>query len=125
GDRRIVRRGSASVAEWRVLRGMVRRAIVRVRHVASGAAAAAIVARLIVGAGKREQRIEQARLLQPEEHGIDAELGAEAAIAQLDLRPPRIIVAHRIAGLALLAAAALEDAQYVARLRDFPALQRI
>src|SRR5436190_1864656 len=92
---------------------------------AGGAAAAAIVAGLIVRTGEREQRIEQARLLQPEEHGIHAELSPEAAIAQLDLGPPRIILAHRIAWLALFAAAALEHAQHVTRLRDFPPLERV
>ena len=68
-ERRVLRRSAPAIGRWR-------------RHVAGRAAAAAIVAGLIVGAGKRQQRIEQARLLQAEEHGIGAQLRAEAAIAQ-------------------------------------------
>ena len=86
----------------------------------------AIVAGMIVGAGQRQQRIEQARLLQAEEHGIGAQQRAQAAVAQLVIGQPGIFASRF--GLPISAralAAALEDAQNIARLRNFPARQRI
>ena len=49
---------------------MFRRAIVCVDDVTGCAAAAAIVARFVVGAGQRQHRIEQAGLLKAEKNGI-------------------------------------------------------
>ena len=80
-------------------------AIVGVDHVAGGATGAAIVAGLIVGAEKVEQRVEQAGALQALEYGVGARQGAEAAIAQAVV-------------------AALEDAQRVAGLGGFELRQR-
>ena len=105
--------------------GMHRRAIVGVDDMAGRAAAVAIIAGMIVGAGQRKDRIEQARLLQAEKDRIGAQLGAEAAIAQLDVGPPGIFFRIGIADLGALSPAALEDAQNIAGLRNFPAAQRI
>ncbi len=104
---------------------MNRRPIVGVNHVTGRAAAVAIIAGMIVGAGQRQNRIQQARLLQAEKHGIGSQLGAQAAIAQLHVRTPRIFFRIRNADLRTLSPAPLEHAQNVAGLRDFPAGQRI
>ena len=58
---------------------------------AGRAAAGAVVAGLIVGAEERQQRVEQAGLLQAEKDRIGARLGAEAAIAQFDLGGPALL----------------------------------
>ena len=60
------------VSEARVGTGMLRRAIVRIDDMAGRAAAAAIVARFVVGPGQRQHRIEQAGLLKAEKNGIGA-----------------------------------------------------
>ena len=118
--------GSLSqIAGSSVSAGVLRRAVVGVDHVAGAAAAGAVVAGLIVGAGKRQQRIEQARLLQSQKDRIGAQLGAEAALAQFDLRLARLFFEAWIPDFWLLPAASFEDAQDVAGLRNFPALQRI
>ena len=103
---------------------MIGRAIVGVDDVAGGAAAGAIIAGLVVGARQVEEGIEETRFLQAEENGIGAQLGAETAIAELVVRAAGFFLAIRIADLALLFAAALENAQDVAGLRNFPALER-
>ena len=51
--------------------------------------------------------------------------GAEAALAEFDLWLARVFFEAGVADLRLLTAAAFEDAQHVAGLRNFPALQRI
>src|SRR5207237_4712780 len=107
-DRGIERRGAAVVAELRVLTGVIRRSIVGINDMTGGAAAIAIVARLIVGAGKRQQRIEQPCLLQSQEHGIGPQQRPKAAIAQLRIGTARILVARGVTDLAALAAATLE-----------------
>ena len=114
----------AEMAELRVRAGMLRRAIIGVNHVASGAAAAAIVAGFVVGAGQRKQRIEQARFLQAEKNGIGAKQGAEAALAELVVGAAGFFFAIGIADFAFFLAAAFEYAQDVAGLRNFPALER-
>src|SRR5215213_7414127 len=101
------------------------RAIVGIDDVTGGAAAAAIVTRLIVRAGKRQQWIEQSRLLQTEKNRIDAQLRAEASIAQLHLGPSGFIFSRGIAHLTAPPAAALEYTKHVAGLRDFPSRQWI
>ncbi len=124
-DRRVGRFRTAVVAKLRVLCSMFRRTVVRIDDMAARAAAAAIVARLIVRAGKREERIEQPRLLKAEKNRISTEPGAKAAVAQLHVGPARLLVLRRIANLAFLPAAALEYSQYVAGLRDFPSRKRV
>src|SRR5580692_5816541 len=86
--------------------------------------AGAIIAGLVVRSRHREERVEQARLLQAKEHGIGAKLRAESARAELVVRFACIISAHRLADFALRPAAAFEHTQHVARLRNFPALER-
>ena len=103
---------------------MFARSVIGIDHVAARAAARAIIAGLIVGAGKPRQRIQQARLLQAQKNRIGAKLCAETAAAELDVRPAGIFLPLRIADLAFRPAAALEDAQYVAGLRNLPALER-
>ncbi len=80
---------------------------------------------MIVRAQEIERRIEQPRLLQADEHRIGAVLGAQAAVAQPRARPARLFQPLGNADLGPEAAAALEDAQDVARLRDLEARQRI
>src|SRR5580692_11647370 len=114
----------AEMAEAGVWAGMLRLAVVCVNHVTGGAAAAAIVAGSVVGAGQREQRIEQARFLQAEKNGIGAQECAEAAFAELVVGAAGFFFAIGIADFTFFFATALEDAQYVAGLRDFPAFER-
>src|SRR5580692_1896721 len=71
------------VSEARVRTCMFRRAIVCVHDVAGRAAAAAIVAWFVVGAGQREHRIEQTRFLKAEKNGIGAKESTETALAEL------------------------------------------
>src|SRR5579864_132854 len=123
-NRRIVRCAVATVAEWRVLRGVRGRSIVRVDNVARRASTRPIVARLVVRAGQGEQWIEETRLLQPQKNGVGAKLRAKSARAQLVVGFPGIVRADRLANLALGAAAALKHAQHIPRLRNLPALDR-
>ena len=104
-------------------RGLAR--VVRVDDVASGAAGRAVVARLIVGAEKVECRIEKARLLQSEINRIRAVVRAEAARAQAFVGLAGIFFLVGIADLETPFAATLKDAKNVARLRNFPAGQRV
>ena len=62
--------------------------------------------------------------MQAEKNGIGAHLSAKTAFAELDVGAP-IVIFDGVADLDPLAAAALEDAQHIARLGNFPALQRI
>ena len=73
----------AGVAELRIGAGVRRIAVVCVDDMACGAAAGAVVAGMIVCAGQRHHRIDQARFLQAEEDGIGAELRAEPAVTEL------------------------------------------
>ena len=101
------------------------RAVVGVNDVAGRAAAVAIIARMIVGAGQRQDGIQQASLLQAEEDRIGAQFGAEAAIAQLHIGTAGVFFRIGNADLRALSPAPLEDAQNISGLRDFPAPQRI
>ena len=82
GNGGVGRSAEAGMAELRVSAGVRRVAIVCVDDVARGAAAGAIVAGMIVGAGQRHDGIEKARFLQAKENGIGAEFGAKAAFAE-------------------------------------------
>ncbi len=90
----------------------------------SRAAAAAIISWIVVRSGKREQRVEQARFLQAEKHGIGPQQRAESAIAQLIVRAPGFLFAIGNADFTFLGAAAFKNAQDVSRLRYFPAFER-
>ena len=104
---------------------MHRRAVVGVDHVASGAAAVSIVARMVVGARHGKYRIQQASLLQTQKHGVGAKLGAKSAFAQLHIRLAGCLSRIWIAKLRAFTTSALEHAQHVAGLRNFPTRQRI
>jgi len=62
--------------------------------------------------------------LQAEENGIGAEFGAEAAIAELVVGLAGEFFAGRIAELGFFFAAAFENAENVAGLGNFPAIER-
>ena len=63
---------AALVAIFRVGSGVQRFAIIGVGYVAGRASAGPVIAGMIVSAGHRKQRIEQARLLQTQEDQISA-----------------------------------------------------
>src|SRR6266853_723923 len=88
------------------------------------ASAGAIIAGLIARSRHREERVEQTSLLQSKEHGIGAKLRAESARAELVVGFARIVGPDGLSDFALRPAAAFEHAQNVARLRNFPALER-
>src|SRR5260370_30010917 len=121
----IGRSAEAGVAEGCVSPGVRGISVMGVDNVTRRAAAAAIVARMIVGAWERHDRIEQARFLQAEKNGIRAQLSAEAAVTEFVVRPAGFFFAVGIADLGFLAAAAFEDAQDITRLRGFPAEERV
>src|SRR5579862_5793028 len=103
---------------------MFRRAIVCIHDVAGRAAAAAIVTRLVVGTRQREQRIEQAGLLEAEKNGVGAKKSAETAFAELVVRASGFFLTIGVADFAFFLAAAFKNTQHVAGLRYFPALER-
>ena len=121
-DSGVVADAAAGVAEGRGLRAVAGIAVVGVEHVAGRAAAGAVVAGLVVGAGKAQQRVEQARLLQAEEDGVSPQVGTQSAVGELEVRLSGGLVGVRVADLAALFAAALKDAQHVAGLGELPAL---
>ena len=104
---------------------MLGRFIVRVDHVASRAAAVAIVARLVVRARQAEERVEQSGFLQAEENGIGAEKCPESTLAELHIRPAGFFVQGRNSNFGLFRASALKNAEDIAGLRYFPPLDWI
>src|SRR5580700_8250991 len=99
---------------------MIFRAIIGVDHVAGAAAAGAVIAGLVVRAGKREQRIEQAGLLKSQEDRVCAKLRSESPFAQLDLGLARIVVQVRISDFQSLSPATLKYAENIPWLRNLP-----
>src|SRR5438045_1718841 len=89
------------------------------------AATPAVIAGMIVRAGKGQDRIEQACFLQAEKNRIRAKFRAEAAVTELVVRLAGIFRATRIADFCFLVAAAFENAENIAGLRNFPTIQRI
>ncbi|OLE86614.1 MAG: hypothetical protein AUG07_02415 [Acidobacteria bacterium 13_1_20CM_2_60_10] len=71
---------------------------------------------MIVGARKRQDRVEQASFLQSEKNGICTQSGPKPAVAQLVVRLARIFFAMGIRDLGFLVAAPFEHAKHVARL---------
>ena len=92
------------------------RSIVCIHHVAGRAAAAAIVARFVVGAGQREHRIEQTRFLKAEKNGIGAKESTETALAELVVGAAGLFFAIRVSDFAFFFTAALKNAQDVSGL---------
>src|SRR5437773_10269316 len=84
------------------------------------AATPAVIAGMIVRAGKGQDRIEQACFLQAEKNRIRAKFRAEAAVTELVVRLAGIFRATRIADFCLLVVAAFGDAENIAGLRNFP-----
>ena len=113
------------VAVLGIRAGVNRRTVVGVDDVAGRAAAVAIVAGMIVGAGHREDGIEQARLLEAKKNRIGPQLGSETPVAQLHVGTPGIFFGVGNADLGALSPSPLEHAQNIAGLRNFPARQRI
>ena len=125
----------AEVAELREDAAVHRIAVVGVDDVAGGAAAAAEVAGAVVGAEERQVRVVQARLVHVQRRQVDAVQRAEAAVRRLVVRATRVLELVRQPGHRRVqavqadrggaeAAALLEDAEHVARLRDLPVRQR-
>src|SRR5712664_1873169 len=104
---------------------MGRITIIRVDHVARGAAATSIVAGMIVRAGERKNRIEQSRFLQAKKYGIRTQLGSKTSFAELIIGLARFFFAIRIANLRFLAPASFKYPQHTAGLRSFPAQEWI
>src|SRR4051812_26053963 len=91
-------------------------AIVRVNHMAGGAAARTIVSRMVVRAHKVQQRIMQACLLQPQKDRVGAIQSAQPAFGKAASRLARGLEWVRVSQLQLLPSAALENTQYIAGL---------
>src|SRR5690242_1332684 len=68
----------AQMAEFGIGAAVNARAIVGINNVATGAAAGAVIARLVVGAEEIERRIQEPSFLQADEHGIGAVFRAQA-----------------------------------------------
>src|SRR5262249_33677152 len=93
------------------------RAIIGIDHVAGSAAARAIVAGMVVRAEEIQRRVQQAGLLQTDEHGIGAVLRAKAAVAEArENRPAVFVLPVRVADIGSKLAAALKDTKNVAGL---------
>src|SRR3989475_2828314 len=112
----IGRSAEAGAPELRVGARVCGVAVVGIDHVTRGAPTGAIVAGMIVGARKRQDRVEQASFLQSEKNGICTQSVPKPAVAQLVVRLARIFFAMGIRDLGFLVAAAFEHAKNVAGL---------
>src|SRR5262249_14759686 len=118
-DGRIVGEAQTAVAVDRVRAGVHPRAVVPVDHMTGGAAAGAIVARVVIGAQEIEGRVEEAGLLEADQAGVSAVLGPQAAVAEAGEDGPTVLVGPvGDADLRSEPAAALENAKDIARLAD-------
>src|SRR4029077_13182499 len=84
-----------------------------------------MIAGMIVGSRQRHHWIDEPRFLQSQKHRIGTHFRAESALAQLVVWLTWLFIAGRIAELSFFLAAAFEHAQHIARLRNFPAVERI
>src|SRR6266850_3675966 len=109
---RIGGRGPSLIAVGCVYSGMLRRTVVGIDDVTGATSAGSIIAGLIVGAWKREQRIQQAGFLQAENDWVSAQFCAETARAQLDLGFSRILYQAGISNFRFCFASALKHAQH-------------
>src|SRR5579864_9662170 len=101
---------------------MFRGSIIGIYNVARRTSTGSIIARLVVRAWHRKQRIEQASLLQSEKYRIGAQECAKSASAEFVVGFARVGGdARRFADFSFRAAAAFEHAQDIAGLRNFPA----
>ena len=124
-NRLVLAEAQSLVAVFGVPARVRRRTIICINDVAGRAAARPVIARMIVRPHEVQQRIVQPRLLQIEQHRINAVERAETAFRQTTQRLAGRLERIRVAELKLLLAATLEDAQQIARLADGEARQRI
>ena len=80
---------------------------------------------MIICSRQGKDRIYESRFLQAKKDGIGAQFGSESAVAQFIVRFSRSFVPRGIADFSFFFAATFKDAQHVARLGDFPAIQGI
>ncbi len=127
GDRRVGSLSHAEVSECREPAGMLRIAVISVNDVTAGAAGHAVIARIIVGPRHGEQRIEQARLLQPLKYRVGSQTSAQTAVAELHIRSARQFKNIRAADIRRKAfefTASLKNPQDISGLCDLPTRQR-
>ena len=125
GNRGVGLEREPSIAICGVRPGVDARPVVGVDHVARGAAAGAVVARMIVGPQEVQRRVEQPGFLKTDEHGIGAVLGSQAASAQAGAGLAGLVERVRNADLWRVAPAALEDAEDIPGLRGLEAGQGV
>ena len=106
-------------------------AVVGVDDVAGGAAARAVVARVVVRPEHVQRRVEEARALQVQPHRVGAVVRPEPAVGEAVRRAARLLVepeardpGHRVADRQGLLLPALEDAEDVRGLADLEARER-
>src|SRR5271169_3640952 len=99
-------------------------AVVGVDHVAGGAATGAVIAGVIIGAGKRKDGIEKAGLLEAEKDGIGAQSRAQAAITQFIVGLAWSFFEGWVSNFGFFPPTLFEDTQDVTGLGSFPAIQR-
>src|SRR5713101_981767 len=84
-NRGVGSRGLSKIAMRCISAGMFGRPVVRIDDVTGTASAGTIIAGLIVGTRKREERVQQASFLQSQHNRISTQFCAETACTQLDL----------------------------------------
>src|SRR5208283_4938413 len=116
-------RSKAGMAIRGVRAGMHWGIIVGIHHMASGASAVSVVARLVVRSGETEQGIEQSRFLQSQKDRISTKQCAESAVTEFYIWPARLFIRRRNAYFGLCMAAAFENPQHISGLRYLPSFQ--
>ena len=100
-------------------------AVVSVKDVTSAASAAAIIARVIVGAHEVESGVKQASFRQTDINRVRSIFGTHAAVAQAFAWSPRLFGSFGNPDFWPKATAAFENSQCVARLGDLVWIERI
>src|SRR5207302_4171826 len=101
-DGRVVRQRESRVSGRGPRSGVEGVAVVGVDDVTGAAAGGAEVARMVVRATERQVRSVEARLMEVDEGGADAEARAASAVAELDVGASGLILAVRITDLGRL-----------------------
>ena len=129
GDRGVARGAPAGVAIRRPRARVGRVPVVGVDHVAGGAAARSVVARVVVGPQEGEVRVVEPGLVEVDQGRADPGAGSGAALREADVGAARVVRQAR-AGVADLAEerggedpAPLERPEVLARLGRLPARQ--
>src|ERR1700722_13363762 len=99
-----------------------RRIIVRVDDVTCSASAVAVITWLVVRAGEAEQRIEQTGFLETQKNRVGAQQRAESSLSQFHVRLSWFFFQRWNSNFRFFLAAAFENAEHVAGLGNFPAL---